>query len=132
MLQVSTYSTDQIIEHIPLLEQWCRRDYIRYPYLWVPSHEELCMDIFVKEKDALVTLVRKQGNVLGVAAGIVFNSKLLEDYFQAPLVEKAKEQGFDPARILYMSFFLTAPEHRNDLTVVSSIYQIYIDFAKKL
>jgi|SRR5579862_3885185 len=130
MLEIATYSTDQIIPLVPLLEKWFARDYIHYPFLWVPSPEELCTDLFIKEKNALVALCRKQGEVIGAAACIALDSEHLEAYFEQPMREKAIERGFDPSQILYMSFFLTAPEYRNDPSVVSQIFQACLDFGR--
>jgi hypothetical protein len=130
MLEITTYSMDEILPLVPLLEKWFARDYINYPFLWVPSPEELCTDMFIKEKNALVALCRKQQEVVGAAASIVLDSKHVEAYFEHPICEKAKECGFDPSKILYMSFFLTAPAYRNDPMVVSKIYQACQDFGR--
>jgi hypothetical protein len=132
MFEVSTFSTEQIIPHIPILQEWVKRDYLEYPYLWVPSDAECFMDMFVNEKNALVTIVKKGEHVVGVAAGMPFNSEGLEPFFEHPINAMAKARGFDPSRILYMSFFLTAPEHRNEKMLVSAIYDAYLSFAKKL
>ncbi len=132
MFEISTYSTEQIIPLIPLLEEWIQREYVQYPYLWVPCEEGPSLEMFVKEKHAMVTIAKYQGQVVGVAAGMNFDSEQLHEYFQQSLVEKAKEKGFDASQILYISFFLTAPEFRNEKHLAASIYDTYVGFARKL
>lgn len=132
LLEVNTYSKQDIIPHIPLLQEWVKREYIHYPFLWVPSDQECCMDMFVHEKTALVTIVKKQGRVVGVAAGMKFDAKVLETFFEQPIALLTHQQGFNSSKILYMFFFLTAPEYRNDKHIVDTIYHAYVEFAKTL
>lgn len=132
MFEVESYSGDAIIPHTPLLEEWVKRDYINYPYLWVPTTVDFWFDIFIKEENALVTIVKQQGEVVGVAAGISFDSEPLQNYFQEPLSKLAEECGFNPSQIVYMSFFLTAPQRRNDTLLVQAIYDTYVKFASNL
>lgn len=132
MFEVESYSGDAIIPHTPLLEEWVKRDYIHYPYLWVPTTSDCGLDLFIKEEHALVTIVKQQGKVVGIAAGISFDSERLQNYFQEPLSKLAEEHGFDPSQILYMSFFLTAPERRNDPLLVQAMYDTYVKFASNL
>ena len=40
MIEIETYSKEGIATHAFLLEEWMRRDYIHYPYLWMPTPPE--------------------------------------------------------------------------------------------
>src|SRR5579862_2921495 len=139
--ELSTYSTGQIEPLLPLLEEWVQREFIQYPYLWLPPKGEFCMSnvLLAAEKEALVTIVRKGQEVVGVAAAVPFDSEAFRATYEAAvlgsnqsILDKMKEQGFDPSKVLYMSYFLTAPEYRNDENLVSLIYNNYIDFAHKI
>lgn len=132
VLEMTSYCGEQITDLIPLLEEWCNREFANYPYLWVPAQGEIC-DAQAKlpsEKNSLVTIVRKEGAVVGVAAAIPFDSMYSKE--GQAVMDKAIAQGFDLSKMLYMCYFLTAPECRNDAKLVEMIYNNYLDFAAKL
>jgi len=140
-LELSSYSAEQIEPLLPLLEEWVQREFIQYPYLWLPPKGEFCMSnvMLAAEKEALVTIVRKGQQVVGVAAAVSFDSEAFRTTYEAAvlgsnqsILEKMKEQGFDPSKMLYMNYFLTAPEYRNDENLVGLIYNNYVDFAHKI
>jgi hypothetical protein len=132
MLQIENVSKDGIASHAPLLEEWMRRDYIHYPYLWVPTEGETCLSLFINEKSTLLTLIKREGHVVGVAAGMAFDSENLANFFEAPLAKLAEEQGICPEELYYMSFFLTAPDCRNEKAIVEAIYDAQATHAKFL
>lgn len=96
MLEVEIYSNDKIVKYAPLLEAWMQRDYMHYPYLWIPAEKETSLDIFINEKSTLLTVVKREGHVVGVAAGMRFESAYLSEHFEAPLSELSKEHGIRP------------------------------------
>jgi hypothetical protein len=132
MLEIETYSKEGIATHASLLEEWMRRDYIHYPYLWMPTSTEINLDVFLNEKTTLLTLIKREGRVVGMAAGMAFESEYLSNYFEAPLVKLTEEQGIRPETLYYISFFLTAPEYRNDKAIVESIYNSQAEHAHSL
>lgn len=132
MFEIATYSEAKIIPHLPLLDEWVQREYIQYPYLWVPDSGGWGTDLFIKEKKSLVTVAKHKGEVVGVAAGLPFDSAALQVYFSESLTKQASQRGYDPAHILYMSIFLTAPAWRNDPALVQAIYNAYVAYAKAL
>ena len=133
-LELSTYSMQQVEPLLPLLEEWVQREFRQYPYLWLPAQGQYCLSnqMLVTEKDALVTLVKKGEHVVGVAAGVAMDTVLVKEYLGPSVSEKIKEQGLDPSQMIYMCYFLTAPEYRNDEEIVKTIYNQYIDFAHKI
>src|ERR1700722_18960169 len=132
MFEIEAYSKEKIAEHASLLEEWMRRDYIHYPYLWIPAQGEAYLDVFINEKSTLMTLLKREGRIVGIAAGMAFDSENLADYFSAPLTKLAEDQGIRSEALYYMSFFLTEPDCRNDKSIVEMIYNAHAQYAKLL
>jgi hypothetical protein len=132
MFQVENISKDGIALHAALLEEWMRRDYIHYPYLWVPAEGETCLSLFMNEESTLLTLIKREERVVGVAAGMVFDSENLANFFEAPLAQLAEEQGISSKALYYISFFLTAPDCRNEKAIIDAIYDAQATYAKRL
>jgi hypothetical protein len=132
VFQIENVSNDSIALHAPLLEEWMRRDYIHYPYLWVPAEGEAFLTLFINEKSTLLTLIKREGHVVGIAAGMAFDSEKLANFFEAPLAKLAEEQGICPEELYYLSFFLTAPDCRNEQAIVDAIYDAQATHAKLL
>lgn len=131
-LKIETYLEEKIVPHLSLLNAWVQRDYVQYPYLWAPDNQEWGTDLFIKEKKTLVTLAKRDGEVIGIAAGLPFDSHALQTYFPESLIRQLNQQGYDPSQILYISIFLTAPKWRNNREVVEAIYNTYAAYAKAL
>jgi hypothetical protein len=129
MFELSTYSTQQIEPLLPLLQEWGEREFIHYPYLWVPAKEEIfeAYALLAREKNSLVAVVRNQGKIIGLAAGVPLDAGELQALF-----DEVQGQGFDPSQIFYMSLFLTAPEYRNDERLVELIFDKYVDFIRSI
>jgi len=136
MWELSTYSTEQVEPLLSLLQDWGEREFIQYPYLWVPAKNEIfeAYALLTKEKNSLVTLVKYEDKIIAAAAGVPFDAERLQSLFNEEkgemntLLEKVEQQGYNPAHIFYMSFFLTAPEYHNDQRLVELIYNQYVQF----
>lgn len=141
MFEITSYSANRIQPILPLLQEWGERGFIQYPYLWVPPKGEIFIAyaILAEEENSLVTIVKDHGHIVGVAAGLPFDAKKLQIVFdedvtvsELSLSHKAKQQGFDPSRMFYMSYFLTAPEYHNDKRIVELIYKHYVAFIQEM
>jgi hypothetical protein len=140
MFELRTYDTEEIEPLLPLLQEWGESVFIQYPYLWVPVKGEIfgAFALLAKEKNARVAVVQNQGKVVGLAAGVPFDAPMLQAIFdedgqaESPLLQRVEEQGFDPSRIFYMSFFVTSPEYYNHLQIIDLIYNSYIDFIRAI
>jgi hypothetical protein len=140
MLEISTYSADQIKPLLSLLEEWLQREFFQYPYLWLPPKGETNINnmLLLAEEHGLVTVVRKGQQVVGIAAGVPFDSDTVRTTLNSTtgkdqtLFEKTKKLGFDPSKLFYMNYFLTASEYRNNKELVDLIYNHYVDFARKI
>jgi hypothetical protein len=132
MFEIETCTKEKIADHAVLLENWMRRDYIHYPYLWVPAPGETSLDLFIHEESALLTLLKQENRIIGVAAGLAFEAKNLANLFSAPLAQLAEEQGIRPETLYYMSFFLTDPDYRNEQAIIEAIYDAQVKHAKFL
>jgi hypothetical protein len=129
ILEISTYSTDQVVPWVPLLQEWEEREFFHYPYLWVPPKGEISDNnvMLAREKNAQVIIVQHNGQVIGIAGAIVFDSEEMHSNHRW-LLEKTIAHGFDPAHIVYVNYFLTAPQFRNDARLVSLMYNKLVDF----
>lgn len=129
--ELSSYSMEEIIPLLPLLQQWVVREFRQYPYLWAPANGEICEGntMLLNEPKAQVVVVKDQGRVVGVAAGIPLDSFAMIGYLGGRPCALMEEKGFDISRIFYMSYFLTDPEYRNNQQLVDLIYNDFVDFA---
>lgn len=137
-LELKSYSQEEIIPLLPLIQEWAARDFLNYPYLWVAPEEEVFsgFSLYINEQSGMGAVVKKQGQVVGIALGLAFDCEGMQALFGdleathgKSLNDKVKEKGFDPSRIIYMSLFLTAPEYRNDPEIVELLYNRFVDFA---
>lgn len=133
--ELSSYSLEQIEPMLPLLEEWLQRGFGQYPYLWRPSKEEKVSPgnrVMLSEKNALVTCVRKGDEVVAIAGGIAMEATSLQDLLGQTVIDEMKKQGYDPSQMVYMSYFLTAPEYLNEPELVEKVYNHYTTFAKEM
>jgi len=132
-IQINTYKKENIIPLLTTLQEWSVREFGNAPYLYAPPKENIvaASDIlFVNGKDALIALAKKEEQVVGIIALIAFDA--LEQYFGVDLFHRIQKAGFDPSQILYVGYFLTAPEYHNDPDVVQALYATCADYAKQL
>lgn len=87
-------------------------------------------DLFLNEKNAQVVIVRKGEQVIGVAAGFPLDSSY--SILDLSLFKKTSIQNFNLSQTFYISYFLTAPEYRNNPTLVLMIYNHLVQFAHTL
>jgi hypothetical protein len=140
MFELNTYATEQIEPLLPLLQEWGEREFIQYPYLWVPEKGKIFASyaLLARENNARMIIVKNRDQIIAVAAGVPFDAAELQSIFDDDaqsdtcLLAKVKEQGFDPSRMFYMSTFCTAPEFHNDSRLVDLIYQSYVDFIRSI
>jgi|SRR5689334_893730 len=129
--ELSSYCMEEIEPMLPLLETWLKRGFGQYPYLWRPPEEEKISPgnhTLLSEKNAIVTCVKKGDQVVAVAGGIAVDSALLQ-LLGNTVVEEMKKQHFDPSQMIYMMYFLTAPEYLNEPKLVELVYNHYSNFA---
>lgn len=129
--KLATYSMDEITPLFPALQEKVEAAFVKYPYLWVPPQGEIYKpnQLLVSEKNGFVTVVRKGEEVVGVAAGANFDSDAVVLDLGQDVVERARENGFDPSKLFYMCYFLIDPAHYNSY-LVQMIYNEYASFAR--
>jgi len=141
-IQINTYKKENIIPLLTTLQEWSVREFGKAPYFYAPPKENIVApsDIFfVNGKDALIALAKKEDQVVGVISLIAFDAlELQAQYFgqdtlgQVDLFHRIQKAGFDPSQILYVGYFLTAPECHNDHDVVQALYGACVDYAKQI
>jgi len=135
-IEIETYKSGSIIPLLPLLNEWAVREFAQYPYLYSASKDQVVCPsdiLFVNSSDSMIGLAKKEGKVVGMVALICFDSpELHKMYFvQGPLLDKFQKSGFDLSKMLYVGYFLTAPELHNDARVVHALYKRLADFAQE-
>lgn len=123
-LQLFVYSNAEIEPYLTLLDEWSARAFSQYPYLWVPTPGEPCLGnlALVSEKDSLLVMVKREGEVVGYATGVPLDSIPYRDYLTQKTVDAVQEKGFDVSKMFYVSTFLTAPQYHNDPELVHFLY----------
>jgi hypothetical protein len=132
--ELSTYSMDEITSLFPLLQEKVEAAFVKYPYLWVPPEGETYRPnrLLLTEENGLVTVLRKKGEVVAVAAGAPFDSAAVQGDLGSEVIEKARENGFDPSKMFYMCYFLAEPSCFNDTHLIGMIYRHFVAYAKEL
>jgi hypothetical protein len=135
-ISVESYQQERIVALLPLLNTWADREFSHYPYLLSsPKDQIVCPSdlVFVNSSDALITLAESQGHIVGMAAMISFDSPVLHAmYFDRfRLFEKMQALGIDCTQMLYVAYFLTAPDCHNDPKVVKALYDRIVAFAQE-
>src|SRR5579872_4589622 len=76
-LEITTYSSQEVVAVLPLLQEWIEREFFKYPYLLVspkgvthPSNEHVA-----QEARGLVIVVKRLDEVVGVASCVPFDSE---------------------------------------------------------
>ena len=139
--ELSAYSHHVIASILPLIQEWTETEFIQYPYFRSLAQGEIfpLFALLADEPLSLVTLVKAQDKVIGIAGGVVLDCVSLQSFFEQSLMptslsfaQRLQMQGFDPSRIFYMAFFLTAPEYRNDTNLIALMYNQFNAFAYQL
>jgi hypothetical protein len=133
-LFVQGYQGEEIIPLLTLLNKWANVEFAHYPYLYAPPEDQLVCPsdiLFINSKDALIALAKQDEEILGMAAMICFDAPNLSSYFDPSLYLKVRDAGFDPNKMLYVAYFLTAPQCHNDPIVVNALYDAIVRFAQE-
>jgi hypothetical protein len=135
-IYIEAYQRENIVPLLPFLNTWGERAFSAYPYLLCsPKEQIVCPSdlVFVNSTNSLIILAKKEDAILGLVAMISFDCPMLHamyfDRFQ--LIEKMQRLQIDYSRMLYVAYFLTAPECHNDETIVDALYDKIRDFAKE-
>lgn len=131
-LEIATYSSEEITPILPLLQDWVEREFLKYPYLWVAPKGTIYTpnERLMEDERGLAAVVKRENEVVAVFCCIPFDSVALEPSLQ-PLLSTVKEKWFDPSRMLYIPYFLSLEDIRNDERAIYSIYQHLLEHAKQ-
>jgi hypothetical protein len=135
-MEITNYSRESAISQLSLINRWCLEHYRNYPYLYAADEEPIINPsdlMYVNDPNALVVIARENSNAIALATGIPLSSVYLTSYyFSAELLDKFKEKNLNPEEIWYVGYFLTTLEHRNNRTVIKTIYDRLVDRAKQI
>lgn len=138
IMQVQTFSREDVIPLLPLLHEWLAKHLLGFPYYYAPPKEQLIHPfdtVYVNEKQALVVIAKQGNEVIGIAAGISLGSFYLDynlgNVFSSELIEQFKEKGFQPNEVLYVGYFLMAEGHKKNAGAILQIFDQLIAAAKK-
>lgn len=133
-IEVTRYKQEAIIPHLTMLNQWHVREFGHAPYFYAPPKEHVvCVSdiLLVNSNRAELAVARKDGKVVGLVGTMAFDAPELQGqhFSQHDLMNKMRNAGFEPGRMLYVAYFLTAPECHNDPAVVDALYASIVQHA---
>lgn len=127
---------ENILPYLPLMNQWFIQAFQKPPYCYAgPSTQELVdpQDLFyVNDPHGIVIIAKKNEEIVGVAAGLPFDSKYLLAYLESRHKGTLSEiiaAGFDPVQMFYLSYILTSPKFKNKKNLSSSIFDAIKNWA---
>jgi len=128
-IEVTRYKQEAIIPYLTMLQSWSIREFGNAPYLYAPAKEQIISMsdiILVNSHRAELALARKDGKIVGMVGTVPFDVRELHGtYFSAyDLINKMRSAGLAPQNMLYVAYFLTAPECHNDPAVVDALYAV--------
>ncbi len=133
-VKVEMYSAGSIVPLLPMLNEWSVREFVHSPYRYSPSKNQIVSPtdiILVNSRDSLIALAKRDGRVVGIISLIPFDAPELQrmQFGQLSVLEKIQASGFDPSKMIYAGYFLTAPDVHNDRQIVDALYQAMTNFA---
>lgn len=133
-IEVTRYKQEAIIPYLTTMHQWSVREFGNAPYLYAPPEEQIVSAtdlVLVNSNRAELALARKDGKVVGMVTTVAFDVPELHGpyFFQHDLLNKMRSAGFKPERMLYVGYFITAPECHNDPAVVDALYASIVQHA---
>ncbi len=138
LMQIQTFSREEVLPLLPLLHEWLAKHLLGFPYYYAPPKEQLIHPfdtVYVNEKEALVVIAKLDNEVLGIASGISLGSFYLDykvgNVFSPELIEQFKNKGFQPHEVLYVGYFLMAEGHKENEAAVLEIFEQLTAAAKK-
>lgn len=139
LMQVQTFSREEVLPLLPLLHEWCAKHLIGFPYYYAPPKEQLIHPfdtVYVNEKEALIVIAKQGDEVIGIASGVslgsfYLNNNVVGNVFSPELIEQFKEKGFQPNEVLYVGYFLMAEKYKENARAVLEIFDQLIATAKK-
>ena len=138
VIQVQTFSREEVFPLLPLLHEWCAKYLLGFPYYYAPPKEQLIHPfdtVYVNEKEALTVIAKESDEVIGIASGVSLGSFYLDysvgNVFSFQLIEQFKENGFQPNEILYIGYFLMAENHKQNKRAILEIFDQFIAAAEK-
>lgn len=131
---VETYSNTQVKNIRPVLDEFLYNVLKEYPYLYVHQNETNYNSIFEKDPKAFVLLARKDGKLIGALQANPLNSHYFkgEDYSPEKSLAKIKKNGFNPAKILYVSTFMFSKDERTNSAAINQMFDKTVEIAKKM
>lgn len=118
-------TTRDIDKLVPLIDAWAITNFKKYPYLYVPRPEDVGNHaIFNIDPQSLIISAAKDGNIVGLLAALPLNSPFLQQapYNPSLILDHIRTKGFNPDTILYICFFLVAPQERLNKPLIQSMY----------
>lgn len=139
MITLQVLRKEQILPVLPIMHQWTVEAFQRPPYSAARVSNKDIVDpqdtIYINDPEALVVIATHTEEVVGVAAGIPFDSRHLRTYFESrnkSIYENITQLGFDPSQIFYITYILTAPKFENRAAVSCAIFDAFHTWATEL
>lgn len=135
-MQIKTYQRMDVLAHLPTMNTWVTRHFSQAPWSYAPPKDQIvgpADTIYINEKESVLILGEKNGEVQSMATAISLDSYFLNyHYFPCDVAALFKEKGFKTSQILYIGCFLASPSVRRDREAILAMYGHVLDFAKRL
>lgn len=135
-MEIVSYSRENVVGRLPLMNSWCSYHLKGYPYLYVTPPEQIINPsdvIYVNDPNALVVIATVGSETVGCAAGIPLSSQHLAQYYFSPkIINQFQEKGFKIDKIWYVGYFLMALDYREDFKTIETIYKKHVAHAKTI
>lgn len=130
---------ESILPFLPLMNRWFSISFQKPPYCYAgPCTRELVdpQDLFyVNDPQGLVIIAESDEKVVGIAAGLPFDSKYLQTYLESRhkgAFDEIVKAGFDPSRMFYLTYILTSPEFKERALLSRRIFDVIKNWSAQI
>ncbi len=132
---IQSYHREEVISLLPILYKWSLA-FQQPPYSFAGFHQDDIIDsqdiMYVNDKNALVVIAKIDECIVGIGAGLPFDSSYVRFHFektQLNFYETVANKGYDVSKLFYITFILMAPDYRDNRQLPNTIFEEFSRFA---
>lgn len=138
-INVEIFHKENILPFLPLMNNWFTIAFQKPPYCFAGPYTHELVDpqdlFYVNDSHGIVIIAKSSEKVVGVAAGLPFDSKHLQAYLESrhkgAFIEIVKA-GFDPSQMFYLTYILTSPEFKERSLLSCRIFDAIKNWAAQI
>jgi len=115
MFDLEILHKENILPVLPLMNRWAIEAFQKPPYSFAGARANDLVDpqdlFYVNDPKSIVVVAKSRGQIIGIAAGIAFDSRDLQSYFESRhegAINEIVKAGFDPTQMFYLTYILTS------------------------